>query len=146
MTVNNIGVLPSSLSKNEYVCVQRFADHLEPRAIGRCESVCKGWNESCKSQEIWLRLSVRERIPFVEGKDRDRRADFQVLYPITISGKRISRFLGELVGEIPLISAVVFSVLNAPDPFEDGKLMKDTWEFVVVYPLVKRIAGEGTPL
>ena len=146
MTVNNLGVLPSELSSYENGCVQRSADFLEARDIGRCAVVCKLWNESLENQEIWVRLSVREGIPFVEGEGRDRRADFQILYPITISGKKISRFLGELVGEIPLISAVIFNVLNTPDPFEEGKSFKDTWVFVVDPHLIKRTAGEGTPL
>jgi hypothetical protein len=143
---NNVGVMSSDLSLYENGCVQRFAEFLEPRDIGRCEAVCKLWTESFENQETWIRLSVREGIPFVEGQDRDRRADFKILYPMTISRKKISRFLGELVGEIPLISAVVFGVLNTPDPFEEGKSFKDTWVFVVDFPLIKRTAGEGTPL
>ncbi len=146
MTINNIGVLLSRLSSCEGVVVQRTADFLEARDIGRCELVCKLWNEACNNQEIWIRLSVREGIPFVEGQDRDRRADFQVLYPMTISGKRISRLLGEVVGQIPCISEVFFSILNTPDPFEEGKLCKDSFVFVVDPHLIKRTAGEGTPL
>ncbi len=146
MTINNIGVLPSRLSSCEGVVVQRAADFLEARDIGRCELVCKLWNGACKNQEIWLGVTVREGIPFVEGQDRDRRADFQVLYPMTISGKRISRLLGEMVGQIPCISEVFFSILNTPDPFEEGKLCKDSFVFVVDPHLIKRTAGVGTPL
>lgn len=179
MTVNNIGVLQSISRVYENQVVQRFAEFLDARDIGRCECVCKLWKESCKSPEIWNGLTKREGLFFVEGKDRNRRTDFHVLYPMTNSGKRIGRYLGEVDGEIPIISEKIFNLLYTPDPFiksslntniscllkdiphiselfpfllnchrhfEKGKLIKDTFEFVVDFPWIKRTAGKETPL
>lgn len=148
MINSNYGMFSGSASScdNDAMIVQRAADFLGPRDIGRCECVCKLFKASYNDQGIWIGLFSREGIPFVEGKDRDRRADFQVLYPMTISGAKISRFLGEVVGKIPNISEVIFSVLNAPDPFEEGKLMKDTFVFEVVPAHIRRFAGADTPL
>jgi hypothetical protein len=145
-SIINVGVLPPALSGCEHVCVQRFTDFLGLSEIGLCTRVCKLWNEACKNQEIWIGVTIREGIPFVEGQGRDRRADLQVLYPMTISGKRSGGFLGKMIGQIPFISEVFLNVLNAPDPFEEDKLIKDTFVFIVDFPQIERTVDEETPL
>jgi hypothetical protein len=58
----------------------------------------------------------------------------------------ISQIIGEVRGPIPCISERVFNMLNAPDPFEPNKCMKDTYVFVVFPSEVTRFAGPQTPL
>jgi hypothetical protein len=136
-----------SSSGNDMLLLERVAEFLDSRDMGRCGKACKLFlTVMYKDQGFWIRLSEQQGIPLVAGKDRDRKADFQALYPITLSGARISRILGKVLGEIPCISEEVFNKLNTKDPFEEKKLMKDTWVFVVVPAYVERTVSPRTPL
>lgn len=72
--------------------------------------------------------------------------DFKTLYPMFISGAKISRFFGEVVRGPPDIRQELFNELEELDPFEKRELKKDAFVFVVIPSLIKRIAGDGTPL
>jgi hypothetical protein len=120
---------------------------LAPCDVGRCELVCTTFYRIFyQDQEIWTQLSLKEGIPLVAAPNRNRRKDLQTLYPLTLSGARIRRILGTIVGEIPCISEVAFNRLNDPDPFEEGKLMKDTWVFVVVPNELDAVTGNCEPV
>lgn len=109
-----------------------------------CVDVCR-WSLACKSllaaseqPVIWWDQFIKEKIPFVEGKDRDLKFDFKILYPITLSGKTIERFFGEIVGEIPKISLEWFNRLSQPDPYDKRETMHKNWDLIVEPPAIKR--------
>jgi hypothetical protein len=149
MSVNNVSIFCDYFGRsfeNDIVILQRVGEVLDLRDVMSCERVCTTFfNVFCQNQGIWTQLSLKEGIPLVAGPKRNRRDDLKTLWPITLSGARISWAIGQPVGEIPCISEVAFNRLNAPDPFEQGKLMKETWVFVVVPAYVKRIAGPEMP-
>ncbi len=148
MTINT-GTFPySPCSYDNGIIVQRAADFLESREIENCALVCKLWNVFCNSGEVWSRFFIEHGIPFVEGHDPSMlRKDFNFLYPRCVSGARISRLLGEVVGRPePICQAIFNKALYDSDPFEDGKLMKETFVFVVEPYLIRRIAGDGAQL
>ncbi len=131
MSLNTVGAFSGMPLESQKACFQRSADFLELADIGRCERVCILWNGFCKDQEIWFGLSIKMGIPIVDAKDRDRKADFQVLYPRTISKRRIE-MLGKMVEEVPLISVNFFNKLFEQDSFEIEKKMRENyWVFVV---------------
>jgi len=122
---------PFSDSRTFALCI----GSLELRDIGRAARVCKDWNRAIKSNELWQSLFKREGIPLVKslsGSPRDLRADFKVLYPITISARAISRFFGNIVGQVPDISEKWLMKLNDPDPFERSKTIGEN--FVLILP------------
>jgi hypothetical protein len=149
MIDNNRGIFLHQFRspENDVVILERVGEFLDPRDAGRCELVCTTFfRVFSQDQEMWTQLSLKEGIPFVAGPNRDRRKDFQTLFPLTLSGARISQIIGKVRGPIPRIREVVFNKLNDPDPFEPNKCMKDTWVFVVVPSGVTRTAGPQTPL
>ena len=136
---------PFSDSRTFALCI----GSLELRDIGRAARVCKDWNRAIKSNELWQSLFKREGIPLVKslsGSPRDLRADFKVLYPITISARAISRFFGNIVGQVPDISEKWLMKLNDPDPFERSKTIGENFVFVVIPSLITRTADKKTPL
>ncbi|HSW86822.1 MAG TPA: hypothetical protein VLG49_04910 [Rhabdochlamydiaceae bacterium] len=113
---------------------------LELADISRSSRVCKIWNKAIKgNQHFWIKLSEREGIPIVNGVGRDRKEDFKTLYQITaVSGRAISELFGKMVGKVPPINEALFNRLNDPDPFEEGKLIKENYVFVVDPSFIER--------
>ncbi len=116
----------------------RCLSFLETADLGKLCLVSKVWKDaidhSLQGQLLWKQASINEGVPIVEGerKDQNYKDDFRFLRPITISGKTISRYLGEVVGEIPRMSEERFLQLrNSQDPFEPGKLMRHTYIVLV---------------
>lgn len=134
-----------------FTCFEIF-DHivsfLEPQDIGRLAQVCRGFNEWLDDSGIWNRASAREGIPVVEGKDRNRRKDFKILYPITISGRRIGELFGKVVGKVPPISKYWFDKFaeNVMDPYEEGKQFRDNFVVLVDPSFIERYVDKETPL
>jgi hypothetical protein len=127
--------------------LQLVAKFLHVRDIGNCEGVSKVWNASFNEPQIWYNLFIKQGISFVEGHDHSMyKNDFKTLYPMFISGAKISRFFGEVVRGPPDIRQELFNELEELDPFEKRELKKDAFVFVVIPSLIKRIAGDGTPL
>jgi hypothetical protein len=65
---------------------------------------------------------------------------------MTLGTARIDPTLGEVIGPIPCIHETVFKILGTPDPFQEGKLIKETYMLVVFPSHIKRTAGFQTPL
>ena len=125
------------------------AKYLEPSDIAHASQVCKQWKLVFSDQNLWKALSKKEGIPLVKranGEVLNCKETFQVLYPITLSGRKISQYIGTVYEEIPYISEERFNELNEPDSYETGKLKKETWVFVVVPSYVLRTASQDTPL
>ncbi|HSW86056.1 MAG TPA: F-box protein, partial [Rhabdochlamydiaceae bacterium] len=77
---------------------------LELPDIFRAACVCKRWNQLFSDQNLWKALFEKEGIPLVistNGTERKYKEDFKTLYPITISGKTISQYLGKVSEKIP---------------------------------------------
>jgi hypothetical protein len=122
---------------------------LELPDIVQATCVCKCWNQLFSDQDLWKYLFKKEGIPLVsstDGTERNYKKDFNELYPITLSGKIISQFIGEVVEEIPPISEGIFNELQRPDPYETEKLKKQTFIFVVSPSFVMRTVDQKTPL
>ena len=110
--------------------------------------VCKLWNVFSKDPFIWQQFFIEEGIPFVENvgdQPRNYKQDFKILYPMTISLKMSERLFGKVPGEMPLISNVCFQKCFQVDPFEPGKLMMNTFEFVVIPYIFQRTASDEFP-
>ena len=123
-------------------------EFLEVRDILSIAQVCKLWSDFSKDGRIWKRQSKIEGIPqvkSVKGKLRDPKADFIKLQPMTIGGKMISQYLGEFIGDIPDIDGKYVDALEEADFFEDGKLKRETFVFVVEPHFLKRINEKEPP-
>ncbi len=82
------------------------------------------------------------------GEKRNRRADFRILYPITISGRMIGELFGKVIGKVPPISEYCFDnfAQNIADPYETNKLFKDNFVVLVDPSLIERSVDKKTPL
>lgn len=140
--VNHLGPLRS------YNILQKTALYLEPKDIGRLGRVCKKYNAWLNKPDIWIQASEREGVPLVAGEKRNRRADFRILYPITISGRMIGELFGKVIGKVPPISEYCFDnfAQNMADPFETNKLFKDNFVVLVDPSLIERSVDKKTPL
>ncbi len=103
------------------------------------------WGSACKSlltaserAPYWWDQFVKEKIPFVEGKNRNLKSDFGTLYPITLSGRIIEQFFGEIVGEIPTISVEWFNRLSQPESYEKKEIMAKNWALILEPPALRR--------
>jgi hypothetical protein len=117
--------------------------------IAQAACVCKLWNQAFSDQNLWKALFEKEGIPLVispNGIERNYKEDFKTLYSITISGRIISQFIGKVVEKIPPISEKSFNELEEPDPYETGKLKRQTFVFVVDPSFVMRTVGKEAPL
>lgn len=124
------------------------AKYLEPSDIAHASQVCKQWKHVFSDQNLWKAISKEEGIPLVRsanGEVFNCQKTFQVLYPITLSGRKISQFIGMVDEEIPPISEKQFNELNELDPYEKGKLKKETWVVVIVPSHVLRSASQDVP-
>jgi hypothetical protein len=124
-------------------------EYLEISDIAHASQVCKEWKLVFSDQDLWKALLKKEGIPFVRranGELLDYRKTFQVLYPITIGSRTISQYIGGVEEQIPDISEDRFNALNQPDPYEKGKLKRETWVVVVVPSYVLRTTSQEVPL
>lgn len=123
--------------------------YLDPSDIARASRVCKHWNQLFSDQNLWKALFEKEGIPLVistNGSERNYKEDFKILYPITISGKIMSQYLGKVVEKIPPMTEKQFKELEEPDPFEEGKLKRETFVFIVDPSFVMRTINQETSL
>lgn len=136
-TVNSYGPFPDHNAFHYY-----SVEYLEPSDIARAACVCKRWNQLFTDQKLWKALFEKEGIPLVissNGTERNYKEDFKTLYPITsVSGRVISELLGKVVEKIPPITEERFNELKEPDPFEEGKLKRETFVFIVDPAFVMR--------
>ncbi len=116
---------PPKKQKVERELIERFMDRSTPvtivqfldvEDIFQLSRICRSFREVMgqigRPEEFWAYLFKREGIPRVEqlgDQKRDLKEDFIHLYQKTaVSGKRIGRFLGNVVGKIPEITEEVF--------------------------------------
>ena len=100
--------------------------------------VCKSWATAADMPGIWRQHFIRELIPFVEGDNRDYKADFKTLYPMTLSGRKIEKYFGQFIGKIPDLSLSWYQKLSQPDPFEPEKTFADNYVLIVEPQSIKR--------
>ena len=111
--------------------------------------VNRGWKSALDKPHVWKNLTERMGIPFVaslDGHSRNYKADLSVLFPITLSGWQIAKTLGKPLGKTAMISEKFFLTLSEPDPFEPGKLIRETFQFVCTYSFVERTVEQLFPL
>lgn len=140
--VNNLGPFAN------YDIFQNTVRFLEPKDIGRLGIVCKQYDKWLNKASIWIQVSEKEGIPLVAGNERNRRNDFRILYPITISGRMIGELFGKVIGRVPPISEYWFDKFakNMADPYETTKLFKDNFVVLVDPSLIERAVDKETPL
>jgi len=131
------------LTKNIFQSTLKFFDE---RTICIAARVCTSWRRWCDEDCVWSQLSDREGIPQVEGAGRNRKYDYLTLFVCTLSGRRLSPVLGDVVGRIPRISAADFNKWLQRDRYEPEKFMIQTWEFVVDPAQVTKVVSKDVPL
>lgn len=124
-----------------FLYIHRF---LPSTDIVRNASVCKVWNEFVGVPNTWKMITQAEKIPLVkskDGKERDYKSDFKILYPRTISWRMIDKYFGTCIGEMPFMSEDFFNKLSQQDPFDKEKKRDETFEYVVIPEFIKRKFG-----
>jgi hypothetical protein len=146
-------IMSNSISRGPFLTADLHQTYplkyLEIPDIAHASQVCKQWKLAFSYPGLWKALSKKEGIPFVReanGEVLNYQKTFQVLYPITLSGRKISQYIGRVEEEIPDISEECFNKLNELDPYEEGKLKRETWVVVVVPSYVLRTPSQDTPL
>ncbi|MES2199364.1 MAG: hypothetical protein V4489_04270 [Chlamydiota bacterium] len=92
-------------------------------------------------------VSIREGVPMVQGENRDRKDDYMFLRSITISSKVIGRYLGEVVGKVPLMREDRFIQLRYSQDYFEPKNSKRETHIVIVDPShLKITVGPNRPL
>jgi hypothetical protein len=105
--------------------------------------VSKEWQNALVVSEVWNGLYQRELIPLVEGEKRNLRSDLKKLYPITLNGAKIEKYLGDFVGAMPRIRNDCFRMLFNSDPDEPDKKMGESYEVIVVPEALRRTFVSG---
>ncbi|MES2200223.1 MAG: hypothetical protein V4489_08660 [Chlamydiota bacterium] len=109
--------------------------------------VWKGVIDGPEGRVLWRRVSIGEGVPIVQGESRDHKDDFRFLLPITISSRIIGKYLGEVVGEVPLMREDVFTRLkHEKDSFEVRKFQRDTHVVIVDPSKLKITVSPNRPL
>ena len=126
---------------------------LNAEDLSRSCRVCKSLQaliDSPDGQEHWKTISEKEGVPLVEvvkGRPIDYKGDFRFLRPITISGKIIGRYLGEVVGKVPRIRLDSFLRLKqSQDSFEPARPMRETHVVIVDPSALKITVSPNRPL
>lgn len=103
--------------------------------------------DTANGQFLWKNASIREGVPVVEGKDRNYKDEFKFLRPITIGGRTIARYLGEIVGEVPRMREDRFLELrDSSDFFEPARFKRETHVVLVDPAALKITTGLNRPL
>lgn len=136
-----------------YIAQDSFGDCMSFLTIEELARAClisKSWRsfiDSPNGQFLWKNVSLREGVPVVEGQDRNYKDEFRFLRPITIGGKAIARYLGEIVGEVPRMRQDHFLELrSSQDSFEPAKFRRDTHVVLVDPAVVKITVSPNRPL
>jgi hypothetical protein len=82
VSINTINSLP----RDVFLHAIEFLDDVQ--AIGRLAKVSSFLDKILNNGYFWTKLSSREGISLVEGKERNVRRDFRVLYPMRTGGVR----------------------------------------------------------
>ncbi|MES2199115.1 MAG: F-box protein, partial [Chlamydiota bacterium] len=118
--------------------------------LGSSCRVSKVWKkliDSPQAQVFWKEASIREGVPMVQGENRDHKDDFRFLRSITISKKVIGKYLGEVVGDVPLMSEDLFIRLKTEkDSFEPKKSQRKTHVVIIDPSALKITVSPNRPL
>ena len=93
--------------------------YLGVQELGRMAPVCRLWNAWLgKESVVWRNASQHDKIPVVEGGNRDYRKELQQIKPLISS---IHGLLGRVLGPVPPISQEMFQKFTsgALDPFRN---------------------------
>jgi hypothetical protein len=105
-----------------YDCLAHISRYLHFRTVCECETVCKFWRDAMRQPNVWMAQSHIEKIPSViaaPDENRDRKADFKFLFPITMGAEWYGKAGFEVPDdEVPMISKADFDRLNEDDPFD----------------------------
>jgi len=133
--------LPFFPSVDIYRSVLHF---VEVNDIFNVDLVCVAWQKALSASHYWEYLYEKEKIPLVEGENRNLRADLKKIYPITLSGAKIEKYLGKIVGKIPRLRLVEFKKLFTPDRYSgNAKKMGETYEVIVLPDILIRTFRNG---
>jgi hypothetical protein len=125
---------------------------LDPKDISSVAQVNQEWNTWSRADYIWGKVSEREGIPLVAnvfgGPRTNLKEDCRILAPRTISSRIIGEFLGKVVGQVPRISEYWFNKFAAalPNPYQQGKLFRDSFVVLVDPSFIERTVNRKTPL
>ena len=131
---------------------ERIVSYLGPKdifSVAQVNQECNIWSEvDC----IWRKVSEREGIPLVAnlfgGPRTNLKEDYRILAPRTISSRIIGELLGKVVGSVPRISEYWFNKFAAalPNPYQQGKLFRDSFVVLVDPSFIERTVNRETPL
>ncbi|MES2199465.1 MAG: hypothetical protein V4489_04790 [Chlamydiota bacterium] len=123
---------------------------ITPSDLNNFLLVNKVWKrviDSPEGQVLWKEASIKEGVPIVQGKNRNHKNDLKILRPITISSKVIGEYLGDVVGDVPLMREDLFTRLkHAQDDFEPEKFQKDTHVVIIDPSKLKITVSPNRPL
>lgn len=130
------GDLDISINGSEYLGVQD---------IVRMMRVCGGWRDwASENLVVWKNASQHDKIPIVDGKDRNYRDDLKQIRPLVSS---IHGLFGRVLGPVPPISEETFRkfTTNDPDPFGEGNF-RDNFMLFIDPSYIERQVDKDTPL
>src|SRR5262249_7826967 len=82
------------------------SQYLGVQDIGRLMRVCTRWHAWANIDlVVWKNASQRDKIPLVDGQDRNYREDLKKIKPLVSS---IHGILGRVLGPVPPISQEMF--------------------------------------
>ncbi|MES2200106.1 MAG: hypothetical protein V4489_08075 [Chlamydiota bacterium] len=148
-----MSTISSSKPKTSYIpddSILPCISFLNTSDLGNLCQVQKEWQklfDGPRGQILWKEASIREGVPIVQGENRIHKDDFKFLRPITVNKKTFERYLGELVGDVPLMRADLFARLKkSKDPFEPKKFQKNNYIVLIDPAALKITVSPNRPL
>ncbi len=142
-----VSTVPSA--EFHHIALERIANEMDLYILALCKTVSKLWKkalDAVSDDPVYIeKCAEREGFSLVNGSGRKHCEDVKILYSMTISGRRIGRLYGNVVGKVPPISKECFDVLLLDDPFGKGKI-KDNFAIVVVPSKLEIACGGETQL
>lgn len=129
------GLLDATIHNSQYLGVQDVV----------CMSrVCKLWHASASKDVVWKNASQHDKIPVIDGQDRNYREDLKKIRPLVSS---IHGLLGRVLGRVPPISQETFRKFTTDhaDPFGGG-LFRDNFVLLINPCYIERRVDKDTPL
>jgi hypothetical protein len=133
--------------------LQPIARCLKARDLFNFERVCKSWAYAIDGSftQFWRQVTILHGFPFFEveeGKERDTKTDFQMLYRTAgiCTKEMINKHLGEIMGNVPPIAKERFEWLCDLDPWKTQEMFRyQTHEWNIVPSHVRRTPDQYIP-